>query len=90
MTNTATTTAARNVLTVRIPDLGTYQVTGAALDWTIGRYLPASINQLRDLVASRVGISPSELEGIRSLSTFLVLLADFDHNVDGDPTSIYA
>lgn len=66
---------------------GGYTVTADALDAAMAKYLPASPAQLRAIVEDRSGVEYPE---VTTVSAFLVMLADFDHNVDSSPLSIDA
>lgn len=73
-------------ITADIPNHGVHSVTAAALDATIARYLPTSCYDLRKVVEER---SESNWGDVASITTFLVVLADFDHNVDSSPLRRY-
>lgn len=72
-------------ITADVPGHGQHKVTSDALDASIAKYLPASPAQLREIVEERTGLDYAQ---VREVSTFLVILADFDHNSDGDPLAL--
>jgi hypothetical protein len=69
-------------ITLDLPGHGTHTVTTGALHHAIARYLPASIHSLRNLAAERGAVDYGD---VHDIATLLIVLADFDHNVDGDP-----
>lgn len=75
-------------LSLRIDGYGEVTVTTSALDAAMSRYLPASPSSLRTICEDRSGLD--DLSYIKDVSSFLIMLADWDHNTDGSPLSVDA
>lgn len=75
-------------VTLDIPRWGCITVTTSALDATMAKYLPASAAQLRAIVQERSDM-PSWYDDMTDVSTFLLILADWDCNVDDSPHRAY-
>lgn len=67
--------SSKDRITVYIKGYGEYGTTPRGLDRAIGEYLPASAQALREIVEYRAG---HEFTEVYDVSTFLVVLADFD------------
>jgi hypothetical protein len=82
--------APRTTIELKVPDRGTHTVTSAALSVAIAKYLPASPLQLWAIIAERTGTEPTDPQ-VRGLdiAACLVMLADFDYNVDDSPLRNY-
>jgi hypothetical protein len=78
------------MIEMRVPRFGYYVVTTAALDAAMSKYLPASPSDLRAIVADRVGVDVSVYRDVVEAIAFLVMLADFDYNVDDSPLRSYS
>lgn len=74
------------LVTVRIEGFGTVEVTSAAMDVTMGKYLPASPSQLRGIVRDRC--EGDYWANVYDVSTLLMVLADMDCNVDSCSYSV--
>lgn len=74
-----------STISAYVPGHGRAWVTSAAMDAAIARYLPASPAKLRALCEERTGL---DFGNVYDVSTFLVMLADFDYNMDGNPLAL--
>lgn len=79
-------TLPNTTITADIPNHGVHSVTAAALDATIAKYLPTSTYDLRKVVERR---SENKWNDVADMTTLLVVLADFDHNIDSSPLRRY-
>ena len=82
----------RQTIRVHIPGWGSSTVTPEALDQAIADYLPASPAELRATAKGRGGGTDSidrSFDSIDSVSAFLVILADWDHNTDSSPLGVH-
>jgi hypothetical protein len=73
-------------VSVDIPGHGRHTVTAAALDDAMTRYLPNDTRTVRAIVNERTA---SDYSDVTDLSALLIMLADFDHNVDDSPLRVY-
>ena len=76
-----------DIVNVTIKGHGTHTVTSAALDMAMLRYLPSNPARLRAIVEERTASDWSDVEDV---STFVIVLADFDFNVDDSALSVGA
>jgi hypothetical protein len=74
------------VIAATIPKHGLYRLTSGRLDLAIRRYLPASSNELLNLVMRRapeMGMDPEGFNDLRTVSECLFILAEWDgHGLD--------
>lgn len=75
-------TSETNYVMTYIKGRGYFEVTTAAMDAAMARYLPASPAQLRAVAKERTGM---DYYDVLDVSAFLTILADFDYNVDDSP-----
>lgn len=62
-------------ITANHPSHGLYQASARAVDEAIAKYLPASVEELREKVHERTDVDYSDVD---SVSFFLVMLAEWD------------
>ena len=72
------------IISLTLKEYGFIGVTTSAMDLTITKYLPASPLALRQLIIDRAEVDPGSID----ITTALMMLADFDHNIDSSPFSV--
>ncbi|QGJ91033.1 hypothetical protein HWC82_gp45 [Gordonia phage Yikes] len=71
-------------ITANHPTHGLYQASARAVDEAIAKYLPASVEELREKVHERTDVDYSDVD---SVSFFLVMLAEWD-GVECGPSNL--